>query len=180
MTIEEQKQKLRAEFKLVLQTIPDTAKIQKSKIIIDKLVSDPAFKKAKKILLYASTKNEPDTWFLIDNYSDFQKDFYLPHHKELKIAKIDKSLVLETGNFGISSAVNALPIKGNEVFDLAIVPGLGFDKRGNRLGHGGGWYDRVLATVKAKRKIGLCFKEQVVTALPTATFDIKIDQLLTD
>jgi 5-formyltetrahydrofolate cyclo-ligase len=65
--------------------------------------------------------------------------------------------------------------------DVVIVPGLAFTARGDRLGQGGGWYDRFLAGVRPGcRTIGVGFVEQIVDALPVEVHDIRLDHVVTE
>lgn len=65
-----------------------------------------------------------------------------------------------------------------------LVPGLGFDESGNRLGRGGGYYDRFLATVAQQAPeaafIGVCWSEQVVETVPAGPLDVAVHMLLTE
>jgi 5-formyltetrahydrofolate cyclo-ligase len=65
--------------------------------------------------------------------------------------------------------------------DVAIVPGLAFTAGGDRLGQGGGWYDRFLSEVRPDCvSIGVCFAEQVVEVLPVEPHDVTMDHVVTD
>lgn len=65
--------------------------------------------------------------------------------------------------------------------DAVIVPGLAFTAAGDRLGQGGGWYDRFLSEVRADCvSIGVCFVEQLVDALPVEPHDVTMDHVVTD
>ncbi|MEM8618507.1 MAG: 5-formyltetrahydrofolate cyclo-ligase [Actinomycetota bacterium] len=65
--------------------------------------------------------------------------------------------------------------------DVVIVPGVAFTVRGDRLGQGGGWYDRYLATTRAGCiAVGVCFREQLRNDLPTEPHDVTIDVVVTD
>jgi len=64
---------------------------------------------------------------------------------------------------------------------LAIVPGVGFDKNLNRIGYGGGFYDKLLLLIPEEiKKIALCFNIQIVDRVPISEHDIKIDLLITE
>ena len=63
--------------------------------------------------------------------------------------------------------------------DLYIVPGLAFDRKGNRLGRGRGYYDRLLSGVAAP-KIGLAFDIQVVAEVPCSSYDVPMDMVITE
>jgi 5-formyltetrahydrofolate cyclo-ligase len=65
--------------------------------------------------------------------------------------------------------------------DVVIVPGLAFTTAGDRLGQGGGWYDRFLSKVRPDcTTIGVCFAEQIVDALPVEAHDVSMDHVVSD
>jgi 5-formyltetrahydrofolate cyclo-ligase len=65
--------------------------------------------------------------------------------------------------------------------DVVVVPGLAFTPNGQRLGQGGGWYDRFLVGVRdGCETIGVCFHEQLVDALPNEAHDVAVDRVVTD
>ena len=65
--------------------------------------------------------------------------------------------------------------------DVVIVPGLAFTAAGDRLGQGGGWYDRFLSEVRPDcTSIGVCFAEQVVDTIPVHSHDVVMDHVVTD
>lgn len=65
-------------------------------------------------------------------------------------------------------------------YDVIIVPTLGFDSFLNRLGHGGGHYDKFLATQKSARTIGLCFELGHRAQIPVEPFDIPLDVVISE
>jgi 5-formyltetrahydrofolate cyclo-ligase len=73
-----------------------------------------------------------------------------------------------------SSCVKIPPDK----IGLALVPGVAFDLRGNRLGRGRGFYDRLLAEVRGV-KCGIAFEKQIVEIIPAAAHDVRMDFILT-
>ncbi len=73
---------------------------------------------------------------------------------------------------------NPLP---SEKFDVIIVPVLGFDKAGNRLGLGGGWYDKFLITQPKALKVGLAYQAGLIeNGLPAEPHDISLDKIITE
>lgn len=69
----------------------------------------------------------------------------------------------------------------SETIEVALVPGLAFDLRGNRLGRGGGHYDRALAGLgRTSLKIGLAYDFQVVDRLPVEARDVPVDLVVTE
>ncbi len=77
------------------------------------------------------------------------------------------------------------PRKGRPIpvstIDLIVVPGLAFDTQGNRLGRGGGFYDRFLERLSRRTtRVGICFDEQIVQSVPRDAHDAAMDQVVTD
>lgn len=64
--------------------------------------------------------------------------------------------------------------------DLILVPGLAFTRDGHRLGRGGGYYDRWLATQRGIPTVGICFSCQLVDSLPVESHDLRVDAILTE
>ena len=66
-------------------------------------------------------------------------------------------------------------------FDVVIVPMLGFDpKTLHRIGYGGGYYDKFLATQESARKIGVCFEQGRLENIPAENHDFPLDQIITE
>ena len=65
-------------------------------------------------------------------------------------------------------------------FDAVIIPALGFDSRLNRIGYGGGYYDKFLATQTTAQKIGVCFEIGKLKHIPTEPYDIALDLIVTE
>ena len=96
-----------------------------------------------------------NVFFLVDDDGDFDKNSY-----------------------GISEpkADNRLVVPDEKT--LVLVPGLAMTIDGQRLGYGGGYYDRYLSSYPTSRTVGVVFREQVVKALPCSDFDQKLKKVL--
>lgn len=81
---------------------------------------------------------------------------------------------LQKGAFGIMEPIGAV-FTDYATIDVAVVPGMAFDRDGHRLGRGKGYYDRFLARIPHVYKIGLCFAWQLVDCVPTDANDIMMD-----
>lgn len=90
------------------------------------------------------------------------------------------SLVI--GSYGIREPGPHCRFSGeNEPFDLVVVPGVAFTRNGQRLGYGGGYYDRFLSQLEHRPiLIGICFEMQLVTALPVESHDWQVDYVVTE
>ena len=85
---------------------------------------------------------------------------------------------LAIGAYGIEEPTGAL-FTDYATIDLVIVPGVAFDRDGNRLGRGKGYYDRLLPRIPSAYKVGICFPFQIVEEVPAEPFDIRMDEIIT-
>ena len=86
---------------------------------------------------------------------------------------------LKPGAFGIlEPAFDPKRLGRPEDLGLAVVPGLGFDRRGGRLGRGEGYFDRFLAEAKKAYKVGLAFEFQIVDEVPREAKDVSVDEVI--
>jgi 5-formyltetrahydrofolate cyclo-ligase len=87
---------------------------------------------------------------------------------------------VRAGAFGILEPLPSAPIVPLEHIDLFLVPGLGFDDTGSRLGWGRGYYDRTLARVPSAIRIGYCYACQIVPHVPHHHDDLPMHYLVTE
>jgi 5-formyltetrahydrofolate cyclo-ligase len=81
---------------------------------------------------------------------------------------------------GLRNPTTGAPVPFEDI-DLVVAPGLGFDRKGNRLGRGGSYYDRFFSNKELKAaKCGFAFAEQVVETVPVTEHDVPVDMLVTD
>lgn len=96
----------------------------------------------------------------------------------LRVVDADTPLVLSA--HGVQEPAADRPTLPPDQPDLIVVPGLGFDRRGGRLGHGGGHYDRLLARLPAGcRRVGFAYDQQVLDLVPTEPHDLALHALVT-
>ena len=128
---------------------------------------------------------EPDTWLLIKYlqtaYPHIKRFFPKANFKQKKLLNFldDEQLVIAENKFGIPE-----PVSGNQFYidknSIVIVPLLAFDLQGNRVGYGGGFYDRFLAECElGTRFIGMSFFEPVDWIEDTDELDVKLQQCIT-
>lgn len=88
---------------------------------------------------------------------------------------------LAAGTYGIREPLPDCPPVAPRALDLVVVPGVGFDRRGYRLGYGAGYYDRFLRTLRPDCfKVGLAYACQVVPILPAEAHDLRLDAVVTE
>lgn len=104
-----------------------------------------------------------------------------PEKRELAACRIDGFDELEVGHYGIRTPKEGLlrPVEGEKI-DVILVPALAFDRRGYRIGYGGGYYDRFLPRVPRAVKIGVAFASQIVAEIPVDGHDLPVDVIVTE
>lgn len=182
MNIEFEKKKIRKEYIEIRKNIKN--KSEKSKIIFDKLVNNEKYINSKVIALYNSLESEVDTNELIEYSLKIGKIVLLPKvdGKELKFYRIYDNEELIKSSFGVLEPIeNSKNLFLDKDIDLVIVPGICFDMKKNRLGFGGGFYDRFLSN-KNIDNIAICFDEQILInkILPVSLYDISVKKIITD
>ena len=158
---------------------------RKSEAIRRKLVRLAAYRRATTVACYVSLPCEVETHRLIDDMLKDRKRVAVPYvrGRQLKWSEVrDPARDLRPGAFGILEprprAVR--PVRAQEL-DVVLVPGVAFDRRGHRLGHGYGYFDRFLGALPPGiPTIGLCFDFQRVAALPHEPHDHPVDAVLTN
>lgn len=138
----------------------------------------PEFDEAKTVLCFWSLPDEVCTHEFCNRWHT-KKRILLPvvvgDVLELRLFRGEERMA--TSAFGIKEPVGeAFELYGE--IDLALIPGVSFDLDGHRLGRGKGYYDKLLPLISAK-KIGLCFPVQITSAIPTDSWDIPMDAVVT-
>jgi 5-formyltetrahydrofolate cyclo-ligase len=165
--------------------IPAEERINKSRKAAEKFFLTKDYMEATNILLYFPFRSEIDTTIIIKKALQDCKKIILPRvlDKNLDLYFIENyEHQLKKGSYGIMEPVPELckPAEISDI-DLAIVPGVCFDKNFNRLGYGGGFYDKLLPLLNNNvKKIALCFEMQVLPEIPISDYDIKVDKIITE
>ena len=154
-------------------------KAEMSARICRQVLTDPHWAKANNVFLYHALTDEVDTTMLIDAAMHEGKTVLLPviDGDDLRL-KIHTGAT-QTGSYSIQEPIGKEFTCYKEI-TLAIVPGMAFDKKGNRLGRGRGFYDRTLPKLVEAYKIGLCFPFQFLESIPYEAYDIKMDAVFYD
>lgn len=172
-----EKKEIRRKVKNMRTVMLDFERESAANRVFSQLEESAAFVMAKHILMYHSLEEELPTLRFMAKWRD-RKNFYLPRVNgvNLEILPYDETR-LELGAFHIEEPVgnNIIPI---EKIELIIVPGVAYDRKGNRLGRGKGFYDRLLGSTKAT-KIGVGFEFQLFDEIPVETHDVRMDAVIT-
>jgi 5-formyltetrahydrofolate cyclo-ligase len=144
----------------------------------------PMVARAQRIMLFLAFGSEVDTWLLLDEAVALGKQVVapvcLPMTKELALYPIRHRDEAEPGHWGIwEPKPDGEPISPDSL-DIVVVPGVAFDLMGNRIGYGGGYYDRFLAQVPGVWKIGVCYDLQLIKEVPRADHDVPVDAIVSE
>ena len=181
------KNQLRSIFRQRLAEISPAERAQKSKTACSNLISTKQFQNAKVIMFYLPMPQEIDTTDAILYAWKKDKTVVVPKvfWKQKRMTAVRISSFEEDFSTDVAGLRN--PKNNDEVapqtIDLIVVPALVFDRKGFRLGRGGGYYDKFLANPKLlAKKSGFCFAEQLLEGdnLPVMPNDIPVDLLVTD
>jgi 5-formyltetrahydrofolate cyclo-ligase len=178
------KQTIRQRIEQQRRNLPKEWIAARSAEIITRVTSLPEFQMARTVHTYVAWRSEVDNHALIKEMLQGDRRVVVPvvdlATRTLRHSQIEQFEDLASGTFGIleppPERVQPVPI--SEI-DLIIVPGIAFDRSGNRIGFGGGYYDDFLRQTRAV-KIGLCFQFQVIDQIPTRVQDERVDILVTE
>jgi len=164
---------------------------EKSSLIQQQILKSNILDLADDILIYSDFRGEVETKALIEDALLEGKNVYLPRVLKsaaeplMEFYRIESNTALSEGYMGIREPVAGIEhqfiyevCKSNRI--VMFVPGVAFDKNNNRLGYGKGFYDYYLKDKQNIITIGLCFKLQIVDALPVSDNDIRLSKVITE
>ena len=131
----------------------------------------------RSVFLYLSFSHEAGTDKLLEDLLKKGKIVYCPRVEGKAMDAVLYEENLSLSSFGIREPLGKA-FEGD--IDVAVVPLLAVDEQGNRLGYGGGYYDKYLSAHPNTLKIGYCYDEQIVRALPVDENDQRMDVVVTD
>jgi len=173
------KKELRKQIKALKKQYSLEQKMEMSRPLWDVLGQKAIFREARTVLLYWSMDDEVFTHDYVCKWAG-KKTVLLPCVKgdvlELRVFTGMESL-RPGESFGILEPVGEL-YTDYEAIDLIVVPGVAFDRQGNRLGRGRGYYDKILKETPAARKVGICFGFQLVEQVPVDELDVRMDLVI--
>jgi 5-formyltetrahydrofolate cyclo-ligase len=179
------KAELRRKLLNCLLAIPSEQRSERSRKACRNLVSTDQFQGASTVMMFLSLPHEVDTSEAILHAWQLGKAVAVPkiswqqrHMIPVRINSLETGF--STGATGLRNPISGLPVPFGEI-DLVVTPALGFDKKGNRLGRGGSYYDRFFANEELKAaRCGFGFAEQIVESIPVTEHDEPVDIIVTD
>lgn len=181
LAIIKEKKELRAQFKLKREGLTEEQIKEKSQLITEKVLNLAEFKKAKNIMCYVSKDKEVVTHDLIKKILTMDKTLAVPLIIEKGIMKA--VIIKDFADLSLAGFNTLQPQTSDfleERIDLNLMPALAVTKTGDRLGWGGGFYDRFIARNHPRLNLVLAFDCQITKQLATTEFDQKVDGIITE
>ncbi len=166
---------------------------EKSRQICNNIINTSYYQNADTVYLYMAFRNEVDLFDVIQTAFADGKTIAIPkihEDQQMRFHQLRRNqagcLMTENGYFGIEEPV-ILPEEEEKPLsfpDLILMPGVAFDKAGNRIGYGKGYYDTYLESLgecaKTVKKVGVAYACQIVEDIPVSKHDYKVDVVVTE
>ena len=182
MGITEEKNRLRAAMRERERALAAAYKAESSAAICRALAALPEFRAAETVLAFYGTAREIDTRGFLRETLAQHKTLLLPRCEQeyqLSLRVVRDLDALEPGSFGIWEPSRGCPAAAPEDVGFAVIPCVTFDRRGNRLGHGGGYYDRLLPRLACPTAC-VCRDALLADAVPIEPYDARCTLYLTE
>jgi 5-formyltetrahydrofolate cyclo-ligase len=180
----ERKRVLRAGALSQRNALTRTQALSLSRLVQERALRFAPYLAARAIALYSSIETEVATEAIRDHAWENGKKVFFPKlgyqkRPELTEARVGRDF--RRGRFGILEPAGDTPLDRREQALVFFVPGVAFDVRGNRLGRGIGWYDRLLQDWDGKATfVGLAYDFQIVGEVPAEPWDQQVHYLITE
>ncbi len=180
-----EKKDIRRTIQKIRDLLPLEERKAKTQKIAERFYALDEYSNAKNILLYYPFRSEIDTAIIIARAIADGKRVILPRvsGKILELFYIeDVKKDLKPGTYGILEPdKDSCAPAGYTEPDIAVIPGVCFDKYKNRMGYGGGFYDRLIPKLKKNiQKIALCFQAQIIDSVPASAHDVRVDKIISE
>lgn len=176
------KGQLREQLKEIRSCLPTHRREECSRRIREQLI--PLLRDYRKVMVYVSKEPEVDTLPLIESLLAEHFEVIVPiierESRTLRLSYLKDPRVLVPSTFQVPEPIGAeMPADPSSV-EAVIIPLIGFDPLGGRIGYGAGYYDRFLEAYPGVLKIGVAFSCQEVREVPAEPFDISLDLIVTE
>ncbi|MDR2486338.1 MAG: 5-formyltetrahydrofolate cyclo-ligase [Clostridiales Family XIII bacterium] len=180
------KELLRVEYAARVAAFAQGYRLAADAAILDALADCEAYRCAELVFLYVGVRNEVATLPLVERALAEGRRVCVPvtfGDGVMEAREIMKcaDLVRRTSGLRLLEPSELCPVTAPQEIDLAVVPCLSCDAYGNRLGYGGGYYDRYLKRVrKEAARIAVCRDRQLAMSLPRGEYDVPVDAIVTE
>ena len=183
------KSTLRRQLKAARKALKPAARHQAARDALRLALRHGLLLRARRVGLYLPQGGEFDTRPLLEQALCMRRACYLPvlprRGRVMRFGRVVRHARMKKNRYGIPEPFDAKPLRARQL-DLLLMPLVGFDDRGYRLGMGGGYYDATLAFMRHRRLwrkprlVGVAYTCQRVEALPHDPWDMPLDAVLTE
>lgn len=183
--LDQEKKRLRVLLRSRRRSLLSADVKEKSQHIFEQLCAFDPFQKAQTIACYSANENEVLTAAIWQGANTQGKAVYYPRitgdTADLEFVRRYPGERLVPGTFGILIPPGENLLNGEQRADVVLVPGVGFDRQGHRLGRGRGYYDRALRGVLAGAlRVALSYEFQLMPEIPVGPQDEAVDYIITE
>lgn len=175
---------LRREMRQRRRGLPGFRRRLANRALVRHLVNLPAYRRARDLAVYWPADGEADVRAVAAHAWSNGKRLYLPvvgRGGLMRFARWMQHGDLRPNRYGIPEPVQVRQCVPAGRLDLVVMPLVAFDARGNRLGMGGGYYDRALSGQRWRRLlVGVAFSCQHASSIPAQAWDVPIDLVITE
>ena len=173
------KQELRAVIRAQKRAMTEEMIVSKSEKLGELFVASELYKNAKSIYGYLPYNQEVRTVAMLEQALKDGKRVAVPkcYGDEMRFIWMDDLSKVEKGYANIPEPIADEPV-ADDPTALVLMPGLAFDPKGNRMGYGGGFYDKFLAAETGHPTLALCYDFQMMEHLETEAHDLPVDVVL--
>ncbi len=162
--------------------LSEQERVARSAAITDRLLALPEVAGARTVMAFWSFGSEVDTMGLIDRLFADERTVALPRIEAGDVVPVAyrRGDAVTATTFGAMEPASGA-VLGPEELDLVVVPGVVFDRAGNRVGYGAGYYDRLLARVRpGAHAVAIAFGLQVLERVPSGGTDRRVHVIVTE
>ena len=182
MSVIEEKKALRTYIRQTERTLDPSYKAESSEAICRCVLALEEYRAAGTVFAFAGTVHEIDTSLLLTETLAAGKTLVLPRcaaEHAIDLCVVRSMDDLEAGAYGILEPKQSCPLVTAAEIDFAVVPCLSFDRRGRRLGQGGGYYDRLLPQLRCPTAL-ICREQLLSPEVPVEEHDMRCTMLITE
>jgi 5-formyltetrahydrofolate cyclo-ligase len=180
----EKKHSLRAAALAQRSLLSRSESLARSRLIQARVLQFPPYLLSRSVALYNPIQNEVETGAIRDHGLVTGKNVFFPRfgpENSLELIKIGSATEFSPGRFGILEPTGEGRLAGRDQEELVVfVPGVAFDLRGNRLGRGKGWYDRLIKKLGKATLVAIAYDFQIVDAVPAEEWDQRVHYVITE
>lgn len=184
LLMREQKNSLRAAASAQRSLLSESESLARSRLIQARALQFSPYLLRRSVALYNPIQNEVETGEIRNHALATGKKVFFPRFGQqdlLELIECGSATEFSRGRFGILEPTGERRLSGRDREELVVfVPGVAFDLRGNRLGRGKGWYDRLIQELGGAILVALAYDFQIVGEVPAAEWDQRVHYIITE